>query len=129
MSGCEMSLATARTEGEGRLAVTVLAVPRGKDWLVQVTGGEDHVGAAALAVYCPEAVNGVYASAGVITAPGHRDDVLARALALKLCKIWRATVCVVVGIHVEGASAREIEDLVRNAHAAAESVARAVPSR
>ncbi len=112
------------TAGEGRLAVTARAVAQGKDWLVQVYGGTAHVGAVALAVYCPEGTNGVSASAGVLTAPGHRDDTVAHALARKLCKIWRATVCVAVGIHVDGAMPEEIERLVLNAHAAADAIAR-----
>ncbi len=111
----------AHTCGAGALAVTVEARSAGRDWLVHGSGGTAKLGAAALAVPC-RAESGVRASASVLTVPGHRDDVGARSIALRLCKAWGATVCVTVGIHVNHASADDIAALVRNADAAAEAV-------
>jgi len=109
--------------GEGKLRISAEAWPAGDDWVVAVLGGEaPHVGAVALACPCaaPENTSGEITSfVSVLTAPGHRDDELARKLALRLCKALRRNISLSVGIHVHNATLEEIGILIANAEDAA----------
>ena len=100
--------------GEGRTRVCLEASAVGKDWQVVLTAGKAHIGAVALAVPCPRTAEGVTASVSVLTAPGHRDDIPAGKLALKLCKATSTKVTVTAGLHLDGATLEEINDLVDN---------------
>ncbi len=102
--------------GKDRLSVAAQASLIGSDLLVCVHGGErPHLGAVAMAFPCQSGETGVQAYASVISAPGHRDDVLAHRLALGMCKVIRRTVCMTVGIHVDHASEDDIRELSANA--------------
>lgn len=108
--------------GNGRLRVQAAAWSAGTDWVVMVQGGEaPHVGAMALACPCDGAarVSGaVDCYASVVSVPGHRDDVLARDLALKLCRGLRVPIALSVGIHIDFAEQAELTQLIQNAEAA-----------
>ncbi|MDR7855506.1 MAG: hypothetical protein RIN63_02775 [Tissierella sp.] len=61
------------------------------------------------------------ASASVICITGHKEDELARLIALRLSSKWQCNVTVSVGVHVDDAKkddidiiGRNIEELVRN---------------
>ena len=109
--------------GEGRLQVEASGERVGDDVHISVFGGSrPHIGAVALACPCPENREGVRTFASVLCAPGHRDDLLAHALALRLCKATGRVVCLTVGLHVDAATDDDIQGLVRNAEAAAEAL-------
>ena len=105
--------------GDGKLRISAEAWSAGKDWVISVQGGEEpHVGAVALACPCsaPENTSGEISSfVSVLTAPGHRDDELARKLAMWLCKVLHRNISLSVGIHVHNATLEEISTLVANA--------------
>lgn len=122
-----MAAPVSVTCGSGLLAVTACAEYAGGDVVAQVTGGQaPHVGAVALAVPCTETAEGVACSASVLCAPGHRDDIPARSIALRLCKALQCNVSLTVGIHLDNASADDIHALLRNAESAAEGLAKAL---
>ena len=108
--------------GEGNLRISAEAWPAGEDWVVSIQGGDvPHVGAVALACPCsaPEKTSGnITCFASVLTAPGHRDDELARKSALRLCKVLQRNISLSVGIHVHNATQEEISALIINAEEA-----------
>jgi len=103
--------------GEGKHHVNGKAVMAGKDLVVSIQGGErHHIGAVALAVprsslKDPKSVS---ATASVLTLTGHKEDVLAKQISLKISKELRCVTVVVVGIHIEKASKKDIEKMVAN---------------
>jgi len=103
--------------GEGKHRVNGKAVMAGKDLVVSIQGGErHHIGAVALAVprsslKDPKSVS---ATASVLTLTGHKEDVLAKQISLKISKELRCVTVVVVGIHIEKASKKDIEKMVAN---------------
>ncbi|MDR2861468.1 MAG: hypothetical protein LBV07_02830 [Syntrophobacterales bacterium] len=108
--------------GEGRLCISVEAWPSGEDWVVSVQGGDTpHVGAVALACPCgspADTAGEITGFVSVLTAPGHRDDELARKLALQMCKVLQRNISLSVGIHVHNAKREEISTLIKNAEEA-----------
>jgi len=104
------------------MRISAEAWPSGKDWIVSVQGGDTpHVGAVALACPCapPADTSGkITAFVSVLTTPGHRDDELARKLALQMCKDLNQNISLSVGIHVHNATYTEISTLVKNAEEA-----------
>jgi hypothetical protein len=54
---------------------------------------------------------GASCTSSVLNLCGHKDEVFARPLAERLCVLTNLPVSVSVGIHVEHASASDIEDL------------------
>ena len=106
--------------GAGRHAVTAEAAFIGRDVMAALHGGErPHVGAVALASPCTSGDTDVRAYASVISAPGHRDDVLAHRLSLAMSRELGRTVCMAAGIHVGNATGEDIRQLVRNVEDAA----------
>ena len=108
--------------GAEGLLISAEAWPSGDDWIVSIQGGDTpHVGAVALACPCasPTDTSGkITEFVSVLTAPGHRDDVLARKLALQMCKALCRNISLSVGIHVHNATQEEISTLVKNAEEA-----------
>lgn len=102
------------TYGQDKTVVEVNYGFVGSDLQVVITAGKAHVGATAFAVPCQTTAEGVTASVSVMTAPGHRDDVVAGKSALELCKAMRCNVCVTAGLHIDHASQDEIMTLVNN---------------
>lgn len=85
--------------------------------VVHLFGGEKpHVGAVALAVPRPslKGTGQTSSTASVLTVVGHKDDELARPVALFLAARLKVPVVVVAGVHVDGASCREIDELLNN---------------
>lgn len=101
--------------GTGKALVEVQYQQIGQDLQVLITAGKAHVGAVALAVPCPVNAEGVTASVSVMTVPGHRDNIVAEAAALSLCKAFGRPVSVTAGLHIDQASQEEIMALVDNA--------------
>lgn len=101
--------------GEGKALVEVQYQTVGQDLQVLIMAGKAHVGAVALAVPCQTNAEGVTASVSVMTVPGHRDNIVAEAAALSLCKALGRPVSVTAGLHIDQASQKEIMALVDNA--------------
>ena len=104
--------------GEAVLQVVLEVNNIGADLTVQITAGKAHLGAVALATPCQQNPEGVTASVSTLTVPGHRDDIVAREAALKLCKVFNRPTCVIAGLHIDNASREEITALVSNAEGA-----------
>lgn len=83
----------------------------GKDLLVWLTGGQAHIGAVALAVPRPSLRDDdkVSADATVMTVGGHKEDLLARKIALALATKLNVQVCVSAGLHWDAATPTKIE--------------------
>jgi hypothetical protein len=94
------------TARAGRIDATLAARQVGADWLVEITGGEAHIGAAALATF-----DVVHARAGasVLSAPGHREEQVALDAARTIARATRTTAVVVAGLHYPNITVDEID--------------------
>lgn len=93
-------------KGNGRTRVRLELLARGRDLVLNVGGGEAHVGAVAVATPAgPVALTVV---------PGHKEGPLAEAAATALARAAGCTCAVVAGIHQDRATAGEIADIVVN---------------
>lgn len=94
----------------GGVKVKLEAVFLGRDLQVWLTGGAAHIGAAAVAVPRPGLKNAgrISADASVVTVSGHKEDLLARELAIKLAAALNATVAVTAGLHWDNAGPGQI---------------------
>ncbi len=113
------------TDFRDRLLLTLRAVPMGEDFSVALYGGgRAHVGAVALALPRPSLADPLAgsATASVLAAPGHKEDLLARELALKLASELGVTVAVACGIHLDAATETEIREVRSLALEMAESL-------
>ncbi|SMC00079.1 hypothetical protein SAMN00808754_3266 [Thermanaeromonas toyohensis ToBE] len=103
--------------GKGRFRVFCRLFLTQGGIVAHIFGGErPHVGAVALAVPRPslEGTGRTSSTASVLTVVGHKDDELARPVALLLAARLGVPAVVVAGVHVDGASRRDIAELVRN---------------
>lgn len=98
--------------GTGQRQIQLEARRFGEQLIVLVHNPTPHVGAVAVAEYDP--VTG-RSSTSVLTRVGHKDDVVAVAAAHRISKAMRTVVCVVAGIHIDGATQTDIEATVENA--------------
>lgn len=89
------------------LQLEVKTIRAGRDYVWLVTGGEAHIGAAAMAYWTAEG-----AIAQVLEAPHHREGALALELAQLACARLQATVSVIAGIHIDHATKEEIGAIV-----------------
>jgi len=96
---------TQLTARDGRIDVTLAARQVGDDWLVEITGGHVHIGAAALATFDPTHAR---ASASVVSAPGHREEQIALDAARAISRHTRGTTVAVAGLHYPDVTAEEI---------------------
>ena len=92
----------------------------GRDVLVTIFGGERHVGAVGVGGYS------VRAYASVLTMSGHRDDVIAKEAALRISKALKCSCVVIVGVHVDDASGRQISEMVDTSFALVEELIEAL---
>jgi hypothetical protein len=98
-------------EGNGRTQVCMSVSRIGEDFVVCLFNEAGHIGAAAVADYSEKENR---ASVSVITRPGHREDALASDAARRLCKAFRRPVCVIAGIHLDGITKEEIDEILEN---------------
>ncbi|NGZ74532.1 prenylated flavin chaperone LpdD [Saccharibacillus alkalitolerans] len=78
----------------------------GRDTLLIVTGGAAHIGASSTA-YAED--GGL--RAGTSAVPGHKEHLLSEPAALHAARVLKRTVTVVMGIHYDGLSRAQIEEL------------------
>ena len=99
------------TCGKAPYLVSAAAAFCGQDVVLIVGGGTvPHIGAIAVAMPRPSLSPGgrPSASASVICALGHKDDLPARDAALRLSSVLGVTVTVTVGLHVDDAAVQDI---------------------
>ncbi|GAB6194497.1 prenylated flavin chaperone LpdD [Desulfocastanea catecholica] len=103
-----------QSEAKG-FPITIKAVLLGDDVNISIFGGEKgHIGAVALAQPRSSLANPAMTSAStsVITLCGHKEDRLACEMAEKAAIAVKGVVSVACGIHVDGASAEQINSIV-----------------
>jgi hypothetical protein len=98
------------------LTLTVTRI--GPDYLCLVHGGDAHVGAVALAEWGGDEVRTRCLSAG-----GHKEEAIARHTARIVSAATRRTATCVAGIHFDGISRLDIEEISSAAHALAREAA------
>ena len=90
-------------------------VRMGEDICLVLSGGEtEHIGAVAVAQPRPSLADPARtsATASVIALPGHKEDMLARELALKVAGALNVAACVVCGIHLRNPSPGVLDEVV-----------------
>ena len=113
----------AVSSGTGTHLVRASCALLGNDLNLSFSGGEaPHIGAVALAVPRPslEDASRASASASVLCVTGHKEDLLARKLALEASSRLNCRVAVAVGLHIGAASEQDIARLLANCEAALE---------
>lgn len=98
-----------------RFVLTMTAVPVGKDFAVTLSGGEPpHIGAVAVAQPRPSLKkDGSVSSTGsVIALVGHKEDMLARKVALHMAKELQTVVSVSCGVHLDDVTEDEIQQIL-----------------
>lgn len=118
--------------GTGRHHVEGAAVATGSGLTISLTGGDrPHVGAVGLGVPRPSRrqPGRTSATSSVLTVTGHRDDELAKPLAELAASRLGQVVVVVVGLHVNDATAEDIARLSENAWQAAERLLQSIEAR
>lgn len=105
------------TVGKGRTKVSLTANRLGDDLVVFICNEQAHIGAVAMGEYDHEHER---ASVSVLTRLGHKDDVIAQRAAYLISKFFRASVCVIAGVHLDNITGEEIKALVENASVAVE---------
>ncbi|MDR2695221.1 MAG: hypothetical protein LBC79_02425, partial [Deltaproteobacteria bacterium] len=90
-------------------------VRMGEDLCLVLSGGElEHIGAVAVAQPRPSLDDPARtsATASVIALPGHKEDMLARELALQAAAALNVSVCVACGIHLRNPAPGVIEEVI-----------------
>jgi gallate decarboxylase subunit D len=110
-------LAVHESYGTGCHRVEASALRCGNDLVVALQGGtRHHIGATAMAVARPSLADPsmVSSSASVLCVVGHKEDELARGIALRVSAALACTVTVVAGLHVDDATGGDIRLLLEN---------------
>jgi hypothetical protein len=117
-----MATATIGEKDMKEFATTIAGFPlrlrcarMGEDLCLILSGGErEHIGAAAVAQPRPSMDDPARTSstASVIALFGHKEDMLARELALKVAGTLNVVACVVCGIHLHQPSPVMLEETV-----------------
>ena len=114
--------------GEGRLEVQLTMIGTAGNGLCGLISGGDlsHVGGTAYAVPRPKSSGvGMTADISTICGPGHKDVYCAQPLAKYISISTGETVSLTVGLHVDNASAEDLEQLNINCQTAVENFVRA----
>ncbi len=100
------------TIGEGRTEVAFLAKTLGSDITVYIYNFNAHIGAVAVGEYDERTKR---TSTSVITRLGHKEDAIAQKSAYIISKKTKKPSCVIVGIHLDNITKKEIKKIVSNA--------------
>lgn len=103
--------------GEGKYQVCLHAMYCGSDASICIFGGDvPHIGAVAVAVPRKSLTGdgSDSASASVICITGHKEDELARLVALRISSKWQCNGTVSAGVHIDDAKKDDISILSRN---------------
>ncbi|MFC1592713.1 hypothetical protein ACFL4C_01715 [Candidatus Omnitrophota bacterium] len=99
------------SRGEGRAKVNLLAYYMGSDLVLCIYNDMAHIGAVAVGEYDHAEKR---ASTSVITRLGHKDDAIAQAAAHAVSKATKSPACVIAGVHLDGITGQEIDELLKN---------------
>ena len=99
-------------EGEGRTEVRLRWEAAGPDIVLWFAGAGEHVGAVALGDFDDRSGR---AYVQCLSAPGHRDDLIARQMALEASRRLRRRVVAFGGLHLDDITAEEREQILANA--------------
>lgn len=80
----------------------------GKDLTFLITGGEPHIGGVATAFWVDDKIQ-----VTVTELPHHKEGELAKECAETAARELGITVSVIMGIHIDNATKKEIEDIVQ----------------
>ncbi len=111
--------------GEGKSKIFCEIKEIGEDFLLIVYGGEKpHIGSICIAQprTSLKEKSGISCTSSVFNFLGHKDEVLARMFAERICRKVKKKVVVVAGVHVEKASYKEINLILENARKLLEKV-------
>lgn len=100
------------SETNGRIKIELFCIPMGEDLCIVICGGEiPHLGAMAVAQVRPSLSDPrrLSSSTSVITLLGHKEDVLAKEVADKVCTQLNKNVITCCGIHLKNATCDEIK--------------------
>ncbi len=111
---CEDSRCNCLSFGKGKFEISACIDSLGSDIIILIGGGQKpHAGCV---VICePDKASGEVTTS-VHTFATHREEQVARPIAEEVCRRTGSKVVCVCGIHVEKASKKDIELLVRNTH-------------
>ncbi len=112
-------------EGEGKLKVFGEVFFLGKDLIILLGGGEKpHVGSVAIALprKSLKEKEKTSCTSSVYNLLGHKDEVIVRMLAEKVCVALNKVVVCAGGVHIENASEEEICKIVENCNKLAEKI-------
>jgi len=101
-----------------RFNLQMTIVRMGRDLCISLAGGDTpHIGAVALAIPHSglRAKNKIDASVSILTVTGHKEDELARKISKTVAAALNCTVSVSCGIHLEGATQKEISEILNTA--------------
>ena len=104
-------------EGKDKYKVKLVAIKSGEDLTIIISGGEKpHIGTIAVSIPRPSLKdsNKVSASTSVFTLIGHKEDDLSKQIAENITKITKKVTVVIVGLHIEKATSKDIECLIKN---------------
>ena len=112
------------TGGEGRTRVILSAQSLGKDFTVFIYNENAHIGAVALGEPYPSRVdqNYISPSVSVLTRTAHKEDIIARQMASGLASAMNVPVLVCCGIHLDGITPDEIEEINKNSEVLLEKI-------
>ena len=91
-----------------RIVLTLKTEKIGDDFFVTLTGGDVHIGAAALAFYDLKADQAI---CSVMTVSGHRENEIALDGAERICNHTKKTVLFSAGIHLDNIYRDEIIEI------------------
>ncbi|MCJ7656770.1 MAG: hypothetical protein MUO55_03190 [Candidatus Atribacteria bacterium] len=104
-------------EGKDKYKVKLVAIKSGEDLTVIISGGEKpHIGAIAISIPRPSLKdsNKVSASTSVFVLVGHKEDELSKQIAENITEVKKKVTVTIVGLHIEKATAQDIEYLIQN---------------
>ena len=114
-------------EGKDKYKVKLVAIKSGEDLTVIISGGEKpHIGAMAVSIPRPSLKdsNKVSTSTSVFTLIGHKEDELSKQIAENITKITKKITVVIVGLHIEKATLKDIGCLIKNTQKAVDKLRR-----
>ncbi|MCL2141840.1 MAG: hypothetical protein FWH46_03040 [Methanimicrococcus sp.] len=97
----------------GRITLVLESQDVGSDLFVTLTGGQAHIGAAALGTY--DSVSH-HTTVSVLCAPGHKEEQIALFGARSFSKALQKTVLFSVGIHLDQITSEEIQSIEQACH-------------
>ena len=114
-------------EVEKRLSFVTLrvrAVKVGGDFALLIEGGESHIGSTVLAVprTSLQDESKTSSTSSVLNVTGHKDEIVLRTIAERLCAAKNAVVVCSGGVHIEGISQEQIDAVISAAHEIADEI-------